>query len=548
MLDAISAVRPSRSRVRGPRVNTEFVLSTAPRSPSFTQRLARWTSICALAGALAGCNLEWNKPDLSTPPPEKFREAGAKSASPIAAGREFVTRFGSRELTGLVELALADNLDIAAAAARITQADAQARIASAQLWPSLWLQDTARTTRTPGTTINLGSAGSGFNPATNSSGASTGSTNTASALRGRAFDFYNMGLNASYEIDFWGRFEDASYAARLLQNASRFDRDVVEIATVASVMNAYFQVVTAQDRLRIARNNVAIAEKVNAAVHARFEVGAASLFDTAQQETVVARQRATIPPFEQTVRQTSNVLAVLLGRTPESIDIKGGTMTKLKFPKIEPGLPSEVLLRRPDIARAEAQLASQEFSVLNARAAFFPSVTLTGQYGLQTALLRNLLRPEAIAWQAAAGLAQPLLDGYNLQGQYYLQQGRYAELAALYRKQIISALSDVENALIAIKETGLQLKLQGEAVAAARRAFDAAEMRMQEGTIDIITLSVTQNDYFTAQEQEVVVRLNYFQAATSLYQALGGGWSPTTRDAEIAHANSAYDSEKGPWP
>lgn len=223
-------------------------------------------------------------------------------------------------------------------------------------------------------------------------------------------------------------------------------------------------------------------------------------------------------------------------------------MTKLVFPKIEPGLPSEVLLRRPDVARAEAQLASQEFSVLNARAAFFPSVTLTGQYGLQTALLRNLLRPEAVAWQAAAGLAQPLLDGYNLQGQYYLQQGRYAELAALYRKQIISALSDVENALIAVKEMGLQLKLQGQAVAAAKRAFEAADMRMQEGTIDIITLSVTQNDYFTAQEQEAVVRLNYFQAATSLYQALGGGWSPTTRDAEIAHANAAYDAEKGPWP
>jgi len=497
------------------------------------------------AGLLSGCDLEWEKPDLAIPPPERFREAKPATTKPIPRGPDFAAKFGSKELTKLVEQAVGDNLDIAAAAARIEQADAQARINSAVLWPSIAMQDVVRTSRVPGTTLNVGGAGGSINPATT---ASSASALTSSNFRAREFGFFQLGLTASYEIDFWGKNEDGSYAARILANASRFDRDVIEIATVASVMNAYFQVMTAQDRLRIARNNVAIAEKVNAAVHARFEVGTASVFDTAQQETVVARQRATIPPFEQTVRQTRNILAVLLGRTPESIDIKGGTMTKLTFPKIEPGLPSEVLLRRPDIARAEAQLASQEFSVLNARAAFFTSVTLTGQYGLQTAVLRNLLRPEAIAWQAAAGLAQPLLDGYNLQGQYYLQQGRYAELAALYRKQIISALSDVENALIAVKEMGLQLKLQGQAVAAAKRAFEAADMRMQEGTIDIITLSVTQNDYFTAQEQEVIVRLNYFQAATSLYQALGGGWSPTTRDAEIAHANSAYDSEKGPWP
>ena len=186
--------------------------------------------------------------------------------------------------------------------------------------------------------------------------------------------------------------------------------------------------------------------------------------------------------------------------------------------------------------------------MLQARAAFFPSVNLLGLYGPQSALIANLLRPEALAWQAATQLTQPLFDGYFLQGQYENQKGRYAELAALYRKQIITALSETENALIAIKETGRQLKLQGDAVAASRRAFEAANMRLQEGTIDIITLSVTQNDYFTAQEQEVIVRLNYFTAATSLYQALGGGWSPTTRNAEIARANAAYEENKGPWP
>lgn len=491
---------------------------------------------------LSGCDLDWQKPDLATPPPDRFHEAKPASAKPIARGPDFAAKFGSRELTKLVEQAVGDNLDIAAAAARITQADAQARVSSAALWPSISMQDIARTSRVPGTTLNVGGAGGNINPAT------IGAQPTAAGFRARHFGFFQLGLTASYEIDFWGKNEDASYAARLLANATRFNRDTVEISTVASVLNAYFQVLTAQDRLRIAHSNVAIAERVNRAIQARFEVGTASALDTAQQETVLAQQRASIPPLEQTLRQTKNLLAVLVGQTPESVDLKGGSLTRLSFPKVAPGLPSEVLLRRPDVAEAEARLASQEFSVLRARASFFPSITLTGQYGVQTALLRNLLRPEAIAWQAASNLAQPLFDGYNLQGQYELEKGRFAELAALYRRQILTALSDAENALIAVKETERQVKLQGAAVAAAQRALTAAEMRLQEGTIDIITLSTTQTNLFQAQDQLALARLGYFQAATSLYQALGGGWSPTTRDAEVAYANAAYEADKGLFP
>jgi outer membrane protein, multidrug efflux system len=505
----------------------------------------------AAAALLSGCDLEWEKPDLAIPPPADFREstpAGGKSATakPIPRGPDFAVKFGSKEMTRLVEQAVGDNLDIAAAVARIQQADAQARVNSASLWPNIAMQDIARTTRTPGTTTNIGGASGGFSPATSSS--SSSSSASSSNFSARHFGFFQLGLTASYEIDFWGKNEDASYAARLLANASRFNRDTVEISTVAAVINAYFQVLTAQDRLRIARNNLAIADRVNRAIQARFEVGIASVLDTAQQESVVAQQAATIPPLEQTLRQTKNQLAVLIGQTPESVDVAGGSLTKLKFPQVAPGLPSEMLLRRPDVAEAEARLASQEFSVLQARAAFFPSITLTGQYGLQSALLHNLLRPEAIAWQAASGLAQPIFDGFNLQGQYELQKGRYAELGALYKKQILTALSDTENALIAVREQAAALKAQTTAADAAQRALQAAEMRLQEGTIDIITLSTTQNTMFQAQDKLAVVRLTYFQAATSLYQALGGGWSPTTRDAEIAQANAAYEADKGIFP
>ena len=207
-----------------------------------------------------------------------------------------------------------------------------------------------------------------------------------------------------------------------------------------------------------------------------------------------------------------------------------------------------MLLRRPDVAEAEARLASQEFSVLQARAAFFPSITLTGLYGPQSALLKNLLKPEAIAWQFASNLAQPLVDGYNLQGQYEWQKGRYEELAALYRKQILSALYDVENALVAVRETARQVKLQASAAAAWRRTYETASARLREGTIDMVTLATTETSLFQAQDRLALARLARVRAVTSLYQALGGGWSPTTREIEIARANAVYESEKGPWP
>jgi len=516
-----------------------------PASPRLPNRPVLLAALLAAAG-LSGCDLEWEKPEASVPPPQRFREAAPRSARPIEGARDFAAKFGSKEFTGVVEQALEENLDLAAAVARIDEADAQARVSSAAQWPSVTMQDIARSTRTPGTTLNISSAGSGVNPAASASNTATNAS--SNTFRARRFGFFQLGMAASYEIDFWGKNEDASKAARLLANASRFDRDVVEIATIAAVFNAYFQVLSAQERLAIAHENVRIASRVNDAIHARLAVGVATVLDSAQQEAVLATQRASIPPLEQTLRQTKNNLAVLLGRPPESFDVKGGSLTRLTYPRVAPGLPSEVLLRRPDVAEAEAKLASQEFSVFQARAAFFPSITLTGQYGVQSQLLQNLLRPEAVAWQVAANLAQPVFDGFNLQGQYQLQKGKYAELAALYRKQIFTALADAENALVAMKETAQRLKLQGDAVAASQRALVAAEARLREGTIDVVTLSTTQTTLFQNKDLQAQARLVYFQSATSLYQALGGGWSPTTRDAEIARANVVYESDKGIFP
>jgi outer membrane protein, multidrug efflux system len=506
-------------------------------------RLRLVVSLIALGAALTlgACDLTWEKPDIAAPVPERFRAAGAtKSAPSFHSAHDFVARFGSDELTRVVDEALEGNNDIAAAVARITEADAQARVASAALFPTLSSGNTFQQFQVPSTLRGVGvgtSAGQAAAAASNSS--STGATQLG---------FYALGLNASYTLDIWGMNEDASNAARILANASRFNRQVVEIATVASVLNAYFAVLNAQDQLRVVEENVRIAGKVLAVLNGRREVGLASVLDVAQQRTVYDNQLAMTPPLQQTLAQQVNLLAVLLGRTPESFSIQGKTLKSLHYPKIEPGLPSEVLLRRPDVAEAEARLASQEFSVLQARAAFFPQIQLTGQYGVESIVWRNLTTPQAIFWQVLATTAQPLLDGWNLQGQYELQKGKYSEYAANYRKQTLTALSDTENALIAIAQTHRHLSYQEDSVASAREALNTAQARLKEGTIDIVTLATNETAYFQAQLALEQVRLKRFQSATTFYQALGGGWSPTTRAAEIARADAAYAADRGPWP
>ncbi len=510
-------------------------------------RLSKRTALLltlAAVSCLSGCDLDWEKPDPSIPLPDRFRETKPKSAPSLGSAHDFAVKFGSTELVNFVDEALANNYDIAAAVARIDQADATARVASASLWPSLTMNNSWQRFQIPGTST-LQSANSNYSFAL---AAASGGASGSSGFKAYRNTLFNLGLNASYEVDFWGKNEDASKAGRLLANAGRFDRDVVEISTVAALLNAYFQVLNAEDQLRIAHENVRIAREVFNALKVRIEVGTATVLDVAQQETVLDNQLASIPPLEQTLLQQRNLLAVLLAKAPENFDVKGASLKKLRLPRIEPGLPSEVLLRRPDVAEAEAKLASQEFSVLQARAAFFPQITLTGQYGVESIVFKNLARPEAIAWQVMTNMAQPLFDGYNLQGQYLLQQGKYSELLADYRKQVLTALSDTENALIAIAQTERQLKLQMDAVGASKRALDAAQARLREGTIDIITLSTTETNYFQAQTTLEQVRLTHFEALTTFYQAVGGGWSPTTREAEIARADEAYSADKGPWP
>ncbi len=317
--------------------------------------------------------------------------------------------------------------------------------------------------------------------------------------------------------------------------ATRYAREVVTLTTLAAVANTYFQVLSAQDRLRIARDNLAAASRVLALIRQRFLAGTASQLDIAQQESLVATQRATIPPFEIALRQSITALAVLIGRAPENFSVRGGGTGTVRVPVATPGIPSDLLNQRPDIRQAEAALASANFNVEAARAAFFPNIALTAQTGWQSLALSALFGPGAWFYTATASLAQPIFDGYLRLGQLELAKGQQQELVQLYRKSVLSAFSDVEQALIAVEQQAIRERLQTEVVRASRQAFELSEQRLREGTVDLVTVLNTQQTLFQAQDTLAQIRFARLQAVVGLFQALGGGWPPLARKEAAAH-------------
>jgi multidrug efflux system outer membrane protein len=338
---------------------------------------------------------------------------------------------------------------------------------------------------------------------------------------------YATSLSASYIIDFWGKNRATLNAAIEASLASRYNREVVTLTALTTVADAYFQIMAARDRLRIARRNLTDSSRILSLIKQQFDVGTASDLNVAQQESLVEQVRATIPPLEETLRQDIAALAVLVGRAPEHFNARGAGMQAITVPRVTPGLPAELLNRRPDVRQAEQQLVSAGYSLEAARAAFFPSIALSGQLGFESAALRSLFGPGAWFYTAAASLTQPLFDGGVLLGQFELQKGVQQQFLQAYRKSVLSAFSNVEQSLIAIAQTTAQERIQENVVKASRRAFTLSEQQMNSGTVNMVTLLQVEQTLFTAEDQLVQVQLARLLAVVSLFQALGGGWPPT---------------------
>jgi NodT family efflux transporter outer membrane factor (OMF) lipoprotein len=453
-----------------------------------------------VACSLSGCAMvsPQLKPDVSVA--GTWNEPAPADAAAVSP--TWWTTFGSPELESLVAEALAGSPDLAIATERVQQAEAQVRVADASLFPVLTAaaSTSGLRTSTVGSTTRAGGA------VVNSGG--------------------NVGLTASYELDLWGKNRAGVRAAESSAAAAGFDRDTAQVTLVSGVATGYFDILALRTRLAIARDNLAIAQKVLDVVSARARNGEASALDLSRQEGTVLSQQAALVPLEQQERQTLAALAVLVGRTPEGFDVKATGIGDLRVPTIDPGLPSTLLVRRPDLASAEAQLAAANADVAAARAALLPSITLTGTAGLATSALTSIATGgTTAAIGLAASLLQPIFDGGRLRGQKAIAESRERELVETYRKAILSAFADVEEALAGTSRLGQQEQLQADVQAHAQESLRLAEVRYRAGADDLLTVLDAQRTLFAAQDQLAQVELSRLQAAVSLYKSLGGGWS-----------------------
>ena len=465
--------------------------------------LARLAMLAALP-ALAACGLgPADRPaDMAGVVAAAWR-ADTSSAAPVWPAAAWWTGFRSPELNALIARARGANFDILAAAARIRQADAALASAGAPLLPAVTATGQEQWSRS-----------------------SLAHASPLSASNKYAeYRTYSLTPGVSYEIDLWGRLRASRDAALATALANRFDQQTVALTAVTAVATTWFQALAFRDRLEVAQRNLHDAEEILHAIEARRDVGTASELDVAQQAALAAGVRATIPDLRSQMEQQINGLGILTGQPPEAVTVRPGTLEALALPELAPGLPSELLARRPDVAFAEASLISARANIRAARAALFPKVELTASGGWQAYSLAALFGPGSLFAQAAIAATQTVFDNGALQANVEQARGREEELLADYRKAVVQAFTDVENALTAYRFATEQETLQRQAAATAQRAADIARAQLLAGVSDVVAALQAQSTLFTDLDTLSQVRLARFTALVNLYKALGGGWT-----------------------
>ncbi|MDH1550797.1 MULTISPECIES: efflux transporter outer membrane subunit [Pseudomonas] len=456
-------------------------------------------SLLTLSLALAACSTPpAPEAGITEPPTWQSRADASSQALPDA---HWWQAFSSGELDRLVERARHNSHDLAAAAARVRQAQALAVIAGAARLPELTLGvDGSRQRLLRG----------------------DGNDQLDASSSERTSTSFGTRLSASYEVDFWGGIRAARDSALHGLDASRFDRQTVELTLTSAVADSYLQGLALQEQLRIARLNLKNARDVLGLVEARQRSGSTTRLELAQQRSLVAAQERQVPLLEQQWQNNRITLATLLGDPVQALPNTNESIATLRWPAIGSGVPSDLLGRRPDIAAAEARLAAASANVQVARAAMLPKLTLGADLGSGARTFADILGSPF--YTLTAGIATPIFNNGRLRAERELASAEQEELLHDYRAAILAGFADVEKALNAIHGVDRQRQWQDQEVQEARTAFALAQQRYSAGAETLLTVLETQRTLYVAQDQQAQLHLARLQGSVALYKALGGGW------------------------
>lgn len=456
-------------------------------------------SLLTLCLMLSACGSPAPRPDSGVTAPAAWQSPTGQSVA--QTNQQWWAHFASPHLNQLIGQAQSGSHDLAAAIARVRQARASTVIAGGSQLPEI----------TAGLNANRQKLlrGNGY------SQLDADSSN-------KAVDYFDANLSASYEIDFWGGQAATRESARQGLRASEFDQATVELTLLSDVANRYTQALSLQEQSRIAALNLANAQSVLQLVQTRFNAGSATALELAQQKSLVAAQQRQLPTVQQQAEDARIGLAALLGRPVQELPPSLESFDQLQWPQIAAGLPSDLLTRRPDIARAEAQLAAAQADVKVARAAMLPKVTLSAQLGSGANRFDDVMRSPF--YNFTAGLIAPIFNNGRLSAERDKATARQEELLETYRGAIINGFADVEKALNSIQGLDQQRQWQTEELNQAQTAFNLSQSRYQAGAEDLLIVLETQRTLYAAQDLNVQLRLARMQASIALYKALGGGW------------------------
>ncbi|CAN5325224.1 multidrug efflux RND transporter outer membrane channel subunit OprM [soil metagenome] len=468
--------------------------------------------ILSTAALLAGCNMapHYVRPASPVPAtsPQGPAYAADGAASPVSADLAWRDFFVDDRLRRLIALALDNNRDLRVSVANMAQARAQYRVQRADLFPTIGVNGSATYQQSP----------SGVSGTT---GAATGGAATAST---RA-DIYQATIGVSaWEIDLFGRIRNLSDAALEQYFATKANRDAAQTALIAQLANGWLTMAADQDRLRIARGTMTAFGETLDITRARAREGIASDLEVRQAQTSYDQARSDIASAMTAVAQDQNLLNLLAGATvtpdmlPDGLGTSDATISDLPA-----DLPSEVLLRRPDVAAAEHQLLSANANIGAARAAFFPNISLTAAFGTLSLGLSNLFGNGSRYWSVAPTASLPIFDfGKNKGNLRYAEATRDAMVAS-YEKAVQTGFREVADALARRGTIGAQMEAQVSLEGSASAAYKIAQGRYQEGIDPFLTTLDSQRSWYTAQQSLVATRLERQSNAVELYRALGGG-------------------------